>query len=84
MPVLLYISMLRAVKAFLIIRFTNLTIGAIFAQHTMKKSEVYCPFCTDLVNWINWTKLDNLGILKQLYHLIYQCLERLKLLELSN
>lgn len=31
MPVLLDISMLRAVKAFLIIRFTNLTIGAIFA-----------------------------------------------------
>ena len=36
------------------------------------------------VNLNNWAKLDNLGILKQLYYLIYQCLERLKLLELSN
>lgn len=37
-----------------------------------------------IVNLRNWAKLDNLGILKQLYYLIYQCLERLKLLELSN
>ena len=37
-----------------------------------------------IVNPSNCTKLDNLGILKQLYCLIYQCLERLELFELSN
>ena len=41
-------------------------------------------FYSEIVNPSNCTKLDNLGILKQLYYLIYQCLERLELLELSN
>ena len=47
------------------------------------KNSQYWSFL-EIVNPSNCTKLDNLGILKQLYYLIYQCLERLELLELSN
>lgn len=59
------------------------TISTLITSHRLE----YMPesmHVLEIVNPSNCTKLDNLGILKQLYYLIYQCLERLKLLELSN